>query len=124
GDEFLARARRRPVAAARDHERARPLRIGETRVQRREAAHREARDMRAIDLEMVEYRDDVVARARLGVLALVLGRVGERIAAGVIRDAAVAAGEKPYQRLPAAVVPRALVHVAHAGAAAPLLLTD
>ena len=80
--------------------------------------------MRAIDPEMIEYRDDVVARARLGVLALVVGRVGERIAAGVIRDAAVAAREKPYLRLPAAVVPRELVHEDQGGAAARFLVIE
>ena len=59
----------RAVAAAGDHQRAGALGIGEAEMQRREAAHRDADDVRLGDLEPVEHVADVVARALLRVAA-------------------------------------------------------
>src|SRR3990170_4280076 len=65
GAELLLFAGLRAVPAAADDQRPRPVRMREAHVQGREPAHRQADDVRAVDPEMVEDRDDVVARTRL-----------------------------------------------------------
>src|SRR5258708_14972001 len=70
---------------------------------------------------MVQRRDDVVLRMRVGVARAVLRHVGGRKAARVEGDAAEAAREEAQLRLPAAVVAGELVHEHERRAAAALL---
>jgi hypothetical protein len=92
------------VAAAGDDQRQRALGICQAEMQRREAAHREADDMRPGDGEPIQHRADVVARAVLGI-SLRLGRhIRGRIAAGVEGDAAVEPREMAQLRLPAPMI--------------------
>ena len=87
---------RRAIAAAGHHQRAGALGVGKAEMQRGEAAHRQADDVRLVDLERVEHRADVVACALLRIALAVLGHVGWRIAARVIGDAAIALAEIPH----------------------------
>src|SRR4029450_11341617 len=63
--ELLTLIGRGPIAAARHHQRARALRIGEAEMQRREATHGEPDDMRLVELQRVEDGTNVIARAIL-----------------------------------------------------------
>ncbi len=104
------------VADAGADQRERAPRVVEAEVQRREGAHRQADDMRALDPGAVEDRQDVGRGARLAVGRRFRGHVGGRIAARVVGEAAVAPAEEAQLRLPAAVVARELVdeHDRHA----------
>jgi hypothetical protein len=73
-------------------------------VQRREAAHGETDDVRALDPQVVEYRDRIVARMRLRIAFAIFRDVGGRKAARRVGDAAEAAREEAHLRLPASVI--------------------
>ena len=124
GAELVLLARLGAVAAARDNERPRAVRMREADVQGREPAHGEPDHVRLVDLQVIEDCDDVVARSGLRVFLDVVGNVRRRIAAGVVRDAAVAPREVPQLRLPAPVVAGELVHEDHRVAAAGLLVVE
>src|SRR6185312_3220777 len=87
--------------AAGDAERAGARGMAQTEMQRGEAAHRQAHDMRALDAQMVEHRRDVIGGARLRIGAGTLRHLGGRVAAGVEGDAAIALAEMTELRLPA-----------------------
>ena len=57
----------RAGAGAGERERERALRILDADAERRVAAHRQAADMRLVDLEMIEHRDHVVAELLVAV---------------------------------------------------------
>jgi hypothetical protein len=80
--------------------------------------------MRAPNAEMIEYRGRIVGLLRLAIGGGIVGHVGGRIAARVIGDAAVAAGEMPHLRLPAAVIAGELVREDHRGAGPGLLVIE
>src|SRR5262249_6516855 len=90
--------------AARDHDRAGAVAVGEAEMQRREAAHREADDMRLVDLERIEHCADVVACALLRIFFLVFWDIWRRIAARVEGDAAVMLPEMADLLLPGAAI--------------------
>src|SRR5438034_5815062 len=73
-------------------------------VQGCETAHRQPDDMRAVELQMIQHRDDVVARVGLGIARRILRHVGGRKAARIEGDATEVAREKAHLRLPAAIV--------------------
>jgi hypothetical protein len=98
-----------PVPASRHHERARHLGIPEAKVQHRVSAHRQAADMGAWDAEMRHHAAQVLDRGVLRERRRIAGDVGRRVAARVIRDHLVAAGEEANLRVPAAAIPRKLV---------------
>ena len=108
----------RPIAAARDGQRNRSFRIGQSKMQCGERAHREPDYVRALDAERIEHAADVVPCARLRITLDVLRHVRRRVSAGVVGDAAVAAREMAQLRLPAAMVAAELVneHDRRAGA--------
>ena len=58
-------------------------------MKRRKAAHRKADDVGLVDLEGIEHRADVVARAILRIVLAVFRHVGGRIAARIEGDAAI-----------------------------------
>src|SRR2546422_452207 len=99
----------RAVAAAGDGEGKRAIAVHHAEMQRRKGAHRQPDDVRALDAERIEHAADVVAGTRLRVALELLRDVGGRIAARVIRDAAIAAREMAQLRLPAAMIARELV---------------
>ena len=82
-----ARAGLGAVAAAADRQRQRPVGVGNAEMQRREAAHRKAHDMRVVDTEMIEHRQRVVTRDILRIAGFFLRDVGARIPACRIDDA-------------------------------------
>src|SRR5207302_32583 len=108
--ELLMLRRVRTVAAAGDGEGKRAVAVRHAEMQRGEGAHRQPDNVRALDAERIEHTADIVAGARLRVALELLRNVGGRIAARVIRDAAIAAREMAQLRLPAASVARELVH--------------
>src|SRR5258706_16291632 len=71
---------------------------------------------------MVQHRNDVIPRMRLGVARSIFRHVGGRKAARVVGDAAEVAREEPQLRLPAAVIAGELVHEHERRAAAALLV--
>src|SRR5450755_3728119 len=74
------------------------------------AAHRQADDVRSVDLEMIEHGDGVAHHVQVAV-GVARGRhVGRRITAKGISDAAVALAEFAQLRLPAAVIAGEFVH--------------
>jgi hypothetical protein len=93
-------------------------------MQRREATHRQAYDMRLSLPKMVEDGADVVGGARLRVSGDFLRHVGGRIAPCIEGDAAVTLAEVAHLRLPAAVVARELVHEDHGASGAGLLVVQ
>jgi hypothetical protein len=119
--ELLVLRRMRAVAAARHGNRGRAVAVRHPEVQRGKRAHGKADYVRALDAERVEHAADVVPGAGLRVALEVLGHVGRRVAARVVRNAAVAARKVAHLRLPAAVVAAELVHEHDRRAAARLL---
>ena len=77
------------------------MRIAQPEMQRCEAAHRAADDVRLANLEMAQDAGDIVRRDRLRVLRAGFRHLRGRVAARVVRDAAVAAAEVTDLRLPA-----------------------
>ena len=73
-------------------------------MKRGEAAHRQADDMSLVDLQRIEHRADVVARAILRIFFLIFRDIGGRIAARVEGDAAVVLREVTDLLLPGAKV--------------------
>ena len=90
-------------------------------MKRGERAHRQPDHVRALDAERIEHAARVVARSRLGVALDLRRHVGRRIAARVVRDAAVAARKMPQLRLPASAIAGELVHEEDRGSRAGLL---
>ena len=78
-------------------------------MQHGKAAHGDTDHVRAVDLEMVEHREDVIARMILGVARGIVRDVGGRKPARRKGDAAEVAREEAQLRLPAAVVAGELV---------------
>ena len=74
------------------------------------AAHRQADEMRGIDLEVIEHRHRVAHDVVVAVDIRVCRHIGRRVAARRIGDAAVALAELAHLRLPAAVVGGEFVH--------------
>ena len=93
-------------------------------MQGREPAHRQADDVRLVDLQAVEHAADVVAGARLGIAGRVLRHLGGRPASRIEGDATVAPREIAHLRLPAAIVACELVHEDDRRAAAGLLVIE
>ncbi len=58
-------------------------------MERGESAHRQTDDVRLVDLEHIEHRANIVARAILRILFLIIRDVRRRIAARVEGDATV-----------------------------------
>src|SRR6185312_6436160 len=87
-----------------DNDRERAMRIVDTVVERGEAAHRQADDMRLVDLQMIEDVDRIVDCAPLRVFLHAVGNLRWRIAAGVERDAPITAREVANLELPGAIV--------------------
>ncbi len=69
-----------------------------------EPAHRDADDMRLVDLERVEHGADVVPGAVLRIARRVFRHVRGRVAAGVVGDAAIAPPEIAQLAFVAAIV--------------------
>src|SRR4051812_19455614 len=88
GPELVFLLRLGAVAAAGDYQRARTVRVRNAEVQRGESAHREPDHVRALDAEMVEHRESVVARMSLRIALAVLRDVRGREPARSIGDAA------------------------------------
>src|SRR5204863_7995807 len=112
------------VAAAGDDERAGALGVGDADMQRRKPAHRQADDMGALELQVIEQRDRVVARMLLRIAAAVLRHLGRRKAARVVGDAAEVAGKEAKLGLPAPVVAGELVDENDGRAVARLLVVQ
>ena len=93
-------------------------------MQRREPAHRNADDMGLIDRERVEHGADIVARPVLRIAVGVIRHIGGRIAAGIVRDAAVTPAEIPHLPLVAAIVVGEFVDEHDRGAGAGLLVIE
>ena len=79
-------------------------------MKRGETAHRQADDMRLVDLQRIEHRADVVARAILRIFFLIFRDIGWWIAARVEGDAAVILREVADLLLPRAQVAGKFVH--------------
>src|SRR6218665_2064325 len=84
--------------------------MAQTEVQRREAAHRQAHDVRALQFQCIHHRSDVVGRGRLRIALHILRHVRRPIAARAESHALVAAREVTHLWLPTAVVTAELVH--------------
>src|SRR5271166_7192102 len=108
--EILPLGRICPIAAAGDRQRAGARRMPEAEMQRCEPAHGKADDMGAPQLQMIQHGGDVVGRAVLRILPHILRHIRRRIAAGVVRDCAVALAEMAQLRLPAPEVAGEFVH--------------
>src|ERR1700722_11619160 len=108
--KLLALAGLSAVTAAGDNERQRASGIGESEMQNREAAHRDADNMRLVDFECVEHAANVVARPLLRVALDIRGNIRRRVAARIVEDAAVALREIPHLRLEAAEVASEFMH--------------
>src|SRR5438477_1836866 len=93
-------------------------------MQGREAAHREANNMRPVDLECIEHGADVVACAILRILLAILWNVRRRIAACVHGDAAIVAPEVANLLLPRAIVSGELMDEDDRNARASLLVIE
>ncbi len=91
--KFLVLVGVRTVAATGDDQRQRARGISHAEMERGEPAHRIAHDMRPLDAERVEHREDVVPRALLGIALDIRRHVRGRIAACVVSDATVTARE-------------------------------
>lgn len=78
--------------------------MAQAEVQRGEASHGQAHDMRALDGQMIEHVQNVARRDGLRIVLEIVGHVGRRIAARTEDDAAVAAAEMPHLGFPAARV--------------------
>src|SRR6266567_4380646 len=104
GGELRPLVGRRPVAATSDYQRTSAIGIGEAEMQRRKTAHGQADHMRLVDLERIDDRLDVITCALLRVSFAVVRHVGGRIAAGIERDAAIAAAEIAHLRFPGPAV--------------------
>ena len=102
--ELLALAGLGAIAAAGDDERCRATGVRQAEMQCRETAHRNANDMRLGDREPVEHGADIVAGAVLRIAAGILGHIGGWIAAGIVRDAAIAPRKVADLRFEAAVI--------------------
>ncbi len=102
--ELLALAGLGAIAAAGDDQRQRAVGIGKAEMQGRKPAHRDADDMRLVDLERVEHGADVVPGAVLRIARRVLRHVRGRIAARVVGDAAIAPPEIAHLAFVAAIV--------------------
>ena len=87
--------------------------MAEAEMQRRKSAHRQADDMRLVDLQMVQHRPDVIRRARLRIFPNVLRHIGWRITARIVRDRSMPLTEMPHLRLPAAIVAGVFMHEDH-----------
>src|SRR6218665_564611 len=74
--------------------------MAQTEVQRREAAHRQAHDVRALQFQCIHHRSDVVGRGRLRIALHILRHVRRPIAARAVT----------HLWLPTAVVTAELVH--------------
>ena len=79
-------------------------------MQRGEAAHRQADDVRLVDLQRVEHGANIIARAVLRVALDIVGHVRGRIAAGIESYAAVSAAEISDLSFIGAVVAGEFVH--------------
>src|SRR5271165_297393 len=110
GAEILPLGGIGPIAAARDRQRAGAGRMPEAEMQRGEPAHGKPDHVGAVQLQMIEHGGDVVGRAVLRILPYILRHIRRRIAAGVVRDCAVALAEMAQLRLPAPEVAREFVH--------------
>src|SRR4029079_18537032 len=108
--EFRALARRRAIAAARHHDRAGSVAVSEAEMKRAEAARRQADNMSLVDLQSIEHRANVIARALLRIFFLVFRDVGGRIAARVEGDAAIVLREMTDLLLPRAAIAGKFVH--------------
>ena len=97
------------VAAARDDQGQRAVRVLDAEEQRGVAAHGQAAHVGPRDAQVVEDALDVVDGALLRVRGGIVGHVGGRVPAGVEGDAPVAPGEEPHLQMPAPRIPRELV---------------
>jgi hypothetical protein len=122
----LAVARRRlgAVAAAGDHQRAGAVMVVHAEMHGGEAAHRQADDVRLVDLQRIHHGADVVARAVLRVLVDRVGHLGRRIAARIVGDAAIEPAEMAHLRFPRADIAGKLVHEHDRDAGADLLVIE
>src|SRR5581483_1648134 len=93
----------------------------QTEMQRREAAHRQAHDMRLSLADMIEQAEDIVGGAGLRIGRDVLGHVGRRETPRVEGNRAVTLAEMSQLRLKTPDVAGELVHEDHGPAAAGLL---
>src|SRR6218665_37648 len=84
--------------------------MAQTEVQRREAAHRQAHDVRALQFQCIHHRSDVVGRGRLRIALHILRHVRRPIAARAESHALVAARGGTHLGLPTGVVTAELVH--------------
>src|SRR5215471_16519274 len=80
GGELCPLIRGGAVAATGHHQRASAIRIGEAKMQCGKSAHRKPHHMRAVDLQRINYRLDVVARAVLRVFFGIVRYLRWRIA--------------------------------------------
>src|SRR5438270_208947 len=120
--ELLVMRRVRAIRAARHRDGECAIGIVHAEMQRGEGAHREADDMRPLDLQTIEHAADVVARTLLGIAVPVFRHFGGRIAPRVVPDAAIQACEVAHLRLPAAQVAAEFMHEDERGAGARLLV--
>src|SRR5699024_9401501 len=116
--ELGAGLRSGAIAAAGDHQRARPRRVAQAEVQGGEAAHRQTDDVCLFQLQVIHDGEDVVGRALLGIAGQIVRYVRGRVTARVVGDAAVASREVANLRFPAAAVAGELVYE-HDGKPAP-----
>src|SRR6218665_1617883 len=84
--------------------------MAQTEVQRREAAHRQAHDVRALQFQRIHHRSDVVGRGRLRIALHILRHIRRPIAARAESHALMAAREVTHLWLPTAMVAAELVH--------------
>ena len=80
------------------------MRVVNAEVKRGKSAHRKPDDMRLVDLELVEHVYRVIDRAPLRIFLDRIRNLRWRIAARIVGDAAVAAGEIADLKLPGAIV--------------------
>ena len=69
-----------------------------------ETAHRDADDMRLVDIKRVEHGADVVAGALLRIARRIFGHVRGRVAARIVGDAAIAPPEIAHLAFVAAII--------------------
>src|SRR5579862_818912 len=85
----------------------------ESKVERSEAAHGEAHDMRPVDRKMIEHGLNVARGKGLRIGRGALGHVRWRITSGVERNAAIAPAEVPQLRFPTSEIACEFVHEDH-----------
>jgi hypothetical protein len=79
-------------------------------LQRRETAHRQTCDVRAVYAPVPKHIADIVAGPFLRVACNILGHVRRRVSPGVERDAAEPPRQIAHLGFPAAMIPRKLVN--------------